>query len=96
VARACFAKVREEAGRRGLLSDEHFTVDGTLIEANVSMKSFRKKGDDPPGGGRNAATDFRGQKRSNQTHEPREQTRMPSSTARVTGSLRSFATWVTF
>src|SRR6266540_7572526 len=72
VARAFFAKVMEEAGRRGLLSDEHFTVDGTLIEANASMKSFRKKGDDPPeDGGRNAATDFRGEKRSNRTHESR-------------------------
>ena len=72
VARAFFAKVTEEARRRGLLSDEHFTVDGTLIEANASMKSFRKKGDDPPeGGGRNAEVDFRGQKRDNQTHESR-------------------------
>jgi hypothetical protein len=42
LARAFFAKVIEEAGRRGLLSDEYFTVDGTLIEANDSMKSFRK------------------------------------------------------
>ena len=72
VARAFFAKVTEEARRRGLLSDEHFTVDGTLIEANASMKSFRKKGDDPPEGGeRNAEADFRGQKRDNQTHESR-------------------------
>jgi transposase len=72
VARAFFAKVMEEARRRGLLSDEHFTVDGTLIEANASMKSFRKKGDGPPeGGGRNSEADFRGQKRKNQTHESR-------------------------
>jgi transposase len=72
VARAFFVEVMEEARRRGLLSDEHFTVDGTLIEANASMKSFRKKGDDPPeGGGRNAEADFRGQKRDNQTHESR-------------------------
>jgi transposase len=72
VARAFFEKVMDEARRRGLLSDEHFTVDGTLIEANASMKSFRKKGDDPPkGGGRNAEVDFRGQKRDNQTDESR-------------------------
>ena len=51
VARAFFSKVMEEAQRRGLLSDEHFTVDGTLIEANASMKSFRKEGDGPPQGG---------------------------------------------
>lgn len=72
VARAFFMKVMEEAGRRGLLSDEHFTVDGTLIEANASMKSFRKKGEGPPeGGGRNEGVDFRGEKRSNQTHASR-------------------------
>ena len=55
-----------------LLSSEHFSVDGTLIEAWASMKSFKPKdgsGDEPPaGGGRNAAADFHGQKRSNETH----------------------------
>jgi transposase len=55
-----------------LLSDEHFSVDGTLIDAWASMKSFRPKdgGDpEPPApGGRNAERDFRGQKRSNETH----------------------------
>jgi IS5 family transposase len=55
-----------------LLSSDHFSVDGTLIEAWASMKSFKPK--EPPdaggtgGGGRNALTDFRGEKRSNQTH----------------------------
>jgi hypothetical protein len=57
-----------------LLSSEHFSVDGTLIEAWASMKSFKPKGpggadnggDD--GGGRNAAVDFKGEKRSNATH----------------------------
>ena len=55
-----------------LLSSEHFSVDGTLLEAWASMKSFRPK--EPPdaggteGGGRNAPADFRGEKRSNQTH----------------------------
>jgi transposase len=61
-----------------LLSGEHFSVDGTLIEAWASMKSFRPKeppdGDGTPdggtmGGGRNAPADFRGEKRSNQTHQ---------------------------
>jgi hypothetical protein len=53
-----------------LLSSEHFSVDGTLIEAWASMKSFRPKdgSDDPPGPGRNAERDFRGEKRSNETH----------------------------
>ena len=52
-----------------LLSGEHFSVDGTLIEAWASMKSFRPKGgsDEPPtdGGGRNREADFHGEKRSN-------------------------------
>ncbi len=56
---------------RPLLSREHFSVDGTLIEAWASMKSFRRKDgeDDDPGAGRNAERDFRGQKRSNESHE---------------------------
>ena len=57
---------------RRLLSDEHFSVDGTLIEAWASMKSFRPKedGDDDAmaSGGRNAERDFRGERRSNETH----------------------------
>lgn len=62
---------------RKLLSSEHFSVDGTLIEAWASMKSFGPKnpssdedrGDGtPPAGGRNAARDFHGEKRSNETH----------------------------
>ncbi len=55
-----------------LLSTDHFSVDGTLIEAWASMKSFRPKdgSDEPPadGGGRNPETDFHGEKRSNDTH----------------------------
>jgi transposase len=55
-----------------LLSSEHFSVDGTLIEAWASMKSFKPRdgsGDGPPAsGGRNAEADFHGQKRSNETH----------------------------
>jgi transposase len=58
-----------------LMSDDHFSVDGTLIEAWASMKSFRPKpddaggdGDEPPAPGRNAERDFRGEKRSNKTH----------------------------
>ena len=54
-----------------LLSTDHFSVDGTLIEAWASMKSFRPKDgmDNPPGdGGRNGEANFHGQKRSNETH----------------------------
>lgn len=55
------------------MSDEHFSVDGTLLQAWASHKSFRPKDGtpkDPPGGGhRNAQPDFKGQKRRNETHE---------------------------
>jgi IS5 family transposase len=63
VAQRFFAEVNKQAKR--FMSDEHFTVDGTLIQAWASQKSFRAKdGSDDSDG-----TDFRGQKRSNTTHE---------------------------
>jgi len=56
-----------------LLSTDHFSVDGTLVQAWASMKSFKPKegGNEPPddGGGRNREADFHGEKRSNETHE---------------------------
>jgi transposase len=53
-----------------LLSSEHFSVDGTLLEAWASVKSFRPKdgADDPPGPGRNGERDFHGERRRNDTH----------------------------
>ena len=68
-ARVFFDAVVGEARKAGLLSDEHFTVDGTLIEAWASQKSFKPK-DGPPsaGGGADGMVDFRGQRRSNDTH----------------------------
>jgi len=70
LAAAFFARVLEQAAQAGLLSDEHFTVDGTLIEAWASLKSFRRKDAPPPpaGGGRNPEVDFHGDRRVNQTH----------------------------
>ena len=62
VARSFFQKVVERA--RSLMSDEHFTVDGTLIEAWASQKSFQRKDGPPDGDGRH----FRGQTRTNSTH----------------------------
>lgn len=62
IARSFFRRVVERA--QGLMSDEHFTVDGTLIEAWASQKSFQRKDGDPEGDGRN----FRGQTRKNDTH----------------------------
>ena len=55
---------------KGLLSSEHFSVDGTLIEAWASMKSFQPKDGtgEPPGPGRNSERQFRKEKRSNETH----------------------------
>lgn len=52
------------------LSDEHFSVDGTLVEAWASLKSFRAKdgSDEPPAPGRNGERDYHGEKRSNDTH----------------------------
>jgi transposase len=73
VARQFFQAVLAEARRRDLLSDDHFTVDGTLLEAWASLKSVQPKDrDDWPGGGfKNPDVDYRGQKRSNQTHSSR-------------------------
>ena len=75
VADRFFEAIRDQAAAKKLLSLDHFTVDGTLIEASASLKSFRPKdeippGDDDPGdpGGRNDMVDFKGQKRSNATH----------------------------
>lgn len=73
MAESFFALVLEQARSRALLSSEHFTVDGTIIEACAGQKSFRKKdGGDDPGSDDDAGNqdvDFRGEKRSNQTHE---------------------------
>jgi len=75
VAKRFFQEVLKQARERNLLSDEHFTVDGTLIEAWASLKSFQRKeqekqenGDEEKDRG-NANVNFRGEKRSNQTHE---------------------------
>jgi transposase len=67
-----FDAVVKLAGKKGLLSDDHFTVDGTLIEAWASQKSFRPKGsdkDDPPDDPGNPSVDFHGERRRNDTHQ---------------------------
>lgn len=72
IAREFFTRVLGLARDANLLSDEHFTVDGTLIEAWAGHKSFKKKGSKPvdrdndPG---NPTVDFHGEKRSNETHQ---------------------------
>lgn len=73
VVEAFFTQVMGVADAEGLLSKEHFSVDGTLIQAWASHKSFlpKDRGDDqtPPGPGRNAEASWRGKPRSNDTHE---------------------------
>jgi transposase len=69
-----FRAVVEQARSAGLMSRDHFTVDGTLIEAWASLKSFKKKGsskdnEPPPDDPGNPSVDFHGEKRSNETHE---------------------------
>ena len=62
----------EQARKARLMSADHFTVDGTLIESWASLKSFKKKGHDgkdPPDDPGNPTVDFHGEKRSNETHE---------------------------
>ena len=69
VARAFFAEVVAEAKRRRLLSADHFTVDGTLLEAWASLRSYRPRDEQEPlPGGRNPDVDFRGRRRSRDTH----------------------------
>lgn len=72
VAQEFFAEIADLARERGWLSDAHFTVDGTLIQAWASLKSFApkegkvKRADDDPG---NPSVDFKGQQRRNATHQ---------------------------
>src|SRR5881394_1964859 len=71
IAEAFFQAVLQQARERNLLSVEHFTVDGTLLEAWASVKSYQRKDAKngvPPDDPGNATVDFHGEKRSNQTH----------------------------
>src|SRR5438128_4853260 len=72
IARLFFASVVAQARAADLLSDEHFSVDGTLIEAWASQKSFQRKDQPekrPPDDPGNPTVDFHGERRSNETHE---------------------------
>jgi transposase len=78
IADRFFSLVVGLAEEKGLISKEHFSVDGTLVEAWASLKSFQKKVDEMssssdddkgPGNGKNPEVDFKGEKRSNETHE---------------------------
>ena len=70
IAAAFFEAVLIHADTERLLSDEHFTVDGTLLEAWASHKSFRPRNQDPPhDGGGNPTVNFHGERRRNATHQ---------------------------
>jgi transposase len=72
VAKEFLARVVEQGREKGWTSDEHFTVDGTLLEAWASVKSFQpqdKKSSPPPDDPGNPTVNFHGEKRSNKTHE---------------------------
>ena len=71
VAREFLCEVIAQAQSKGLASDEHFTVDGTLIEAWASLKSFQRKDQqsDPPDDPGNPTVNFHGETRRNDTHE---------------------------
>lgn len=74
VGQRFFDAVVHRARKASLMSDDHFTVDGSLIEAWASLKSFRPKGEDPSdrptdGDPGNPSVDFHGEKRSNETHQ---------------------------
>jgi hypothetical protein len=72
IAAKFLAAILTQPQLKRLLSNDHFSVDGTLVEAWASLKSFKPRcdGEEPPsaGGGRNEEVDFRGEKRTNQTH----------------------------
>ena len=71
VARKFLSAVIKNAGNRKLLSEDHFTVDGTLLEAWASMKSFRPRNGEEalPNGDKNPSIDFHGEHRTNDTHQ---------------------------
>jgi len=90
VAKEFLSRVVEQARTKGLTSDEHFTVDGTLLEAWASLKSFQPKTGKPtapPDDPGNPTVNFRGEKRSNQTHESK--TDPDSLLARKSGGKES-------
>jgi len=90
VAQEFLARVVAQARGKGLTSDEHFTVDGTLLEAWASLKSFQPKEGKPtppPDDPGNPTVNFRGEKRSNQTHESK--TDSDSLLARKSGGKES-------
>jgi transposase len=83
VAKEFLQRVVEQAGNAGLTSDEHFTVDGTRLEAWASLKSFQsknQKGKTPPDDPGNPTVNFHGERRSNETHASKTPLAVPEAT----------------
>jgi hypothetical protein len=99
VARDFLASLLALPQVKRLLSSDHFSVDGTLIDAGASMKSFRPKDGSgkPPGPGRNGERDFHGEKRSNKTlasaTDPEAQLYRKAAIARVAKMLDEDEAW---
>jgi transposase len=93
IANKFMTAVLDQKAVKALLSDDHFSVDGTLIEAWASMKSFRPKdgSGEPPAPGRNGERDFHGEKRTNETP-----TRMRDSTVRDLANPPNWPIWAMF
>jgi transposase len=97
IADAFFAAVLKQARQRDMLSDEHFTVDGTLLEAWAGQKSFRRVDDKQPppaagtGEGSNPTVNFHGEKRSNETHcSTTDPDAMQARKSRGTGAVLAY------
>ena len=102
IARAFFDRVVAQARQGGLLSDEHFTVDGTLIEAWASLKSFKPKGTPPappPDDPGNPTVNFHGERRSNATHasttDPEARLFRKGDATRPSSTTRGTCSWTT-
>ena len=98
VGQALFDEVVLEADRQGLLSDEHFTVDGTLIEAAARLKSFKPRDGDPPGttdaDPGNPSVDFHGNGVATAPIRA-QRTRRPGCCARVKARKPGWSSWPT-
>jgi hypothetical protein len=85
-AEAFFRQITAQARVAGLLSDEPFTVDGTLLEACAGQKSFRPEdAQRPGGGGAGGERDFHGERRTNETHASTTDSAIDKRTTRHTG-----------
>ena len=96
VGQQLFDEVVLAADRRSLLSDEHFTVDGTLIEAAASLKSFKPREADLPsddGDRGNPSVDFHGDRRANATHQSSRRTLRRDSSGRARGRRPGWCSW---